>query len=62
MTSKNHFAAAAFLLMLSAGAADFNGMGGALIGSGPKLFYDFTTTIYHIGQKACPHRGFRRKP
>ena len=44
MTSKNHFAAAAFLLMLSAGAADFNGMGGALIGSGPKLFYDFTTT------------------
>ena len=43
MTSTNHFAAAAFLLMLSAGAADFNRMGRFLIASGPRLFYDFET-------------------
>ena len=43
MTSTNHFAAAAFLLMLSAGAADFNRMGRFLTGSGPRLFYDFET-------------------
>ena len=43
MTSTNHFAAAAFLLMLSAGAADFNRLGRFLTGSGPRLFYDFET-------------------